>query len=656
MKHSTKRKRSTHSKSDSPALRTPTNGASRKKGRVAIIVIIAGILVYWNSFSGVFLLDDNGRIVGNNAIQKLLPISIHLKTSRPLVTLSLAMNYGFGKLQPWGYHLFNLTVHLIAGLALFGIIHRTLSLDAFREKFARSAHWFALAVAVLWVVHPLQTQSVTYTIQRAESMMGMFYLLTLYCVIRGATGARRQGLWYLSAVITCASGMGCKAVMITAPFMVLLFDRTFLERSMAAVIRRRWALYIGLFTCWVILFTHGVAGRILRPGTTKSTTVGFELQDVSAWEYAMTQSQVILHYLRLSFWPTGQALDYGWPMVRTLREAIVSGGVVLLLLTGTLFAFFKKPWLGFAGAWFFVILSPTSSFIPIKDPIYEHRMYLSLAALVVLAVAVGYWAVISGLKRLSPNPIHHRMVLAGLVVIAASSLGYATLCRNSVYQSRQAMWSDVLAKRPDNARAHTNLGLALFEQGNVDEAVRRYQRALELKPDLRQARSNLQAVKNRFFIRALDLAQAGQKTEALRLYRKAQQAVPEDIQVNINLANILASFERHEEAEIELRQALMIAPPDTDLTLLARAHFNLGNILNKQRKRTEAIEQYRMAVAVDPNYHNAYYGLGFVLEQNGLLDEAIEAYRAVLAIKPNHANAQKALDAVLLRRAKGRDR
>lgn len=614
-----------------------------------IFMVIIAVLIYFNSFRGVFLFDDNGRIVGNDALKKFFPVSEHLNTSRPIVTLSLAMNYAFGGLEPWGYHLFNLTVHLIAGLALFGVVRRTLVLHPSPDASSRSSHWLAFAVALLWLIHPLQTQSVTYIIQRAESMMGMFYLLTLYCVIRGATAGQRNRLWYVTAVIASACGMGSKAVMITAPFMIFLYDRIFLEDSVAAVMRRRWLLYIGLIACWTILFTHGVAGRMLIPGSTSGATVGFELQGTSSLEYVLTQSQVILHYLRLSFWPDGQVLDYGWPIVRTFHDAVVPGTIVMILIAGVLFAFFKKPWLGFLGAWFFVILSPTSSFVPIKDPIYEHRMYLSLAAVVTLTAIGGHWIVAWCLRRLSIRTSHQRFAWTCLLIVLAASLGYSTMRRNRLYHSRYEMWNDVVSKRPDNARAHTNLGLAIFKRGEVDEAVRCYRRALELEPDHREARRNIEAVKNRFYNRALDLSKAGQKTEALNLYREAQQIIPEDIKVNINLANILVDLGQHDEAAVELQRALEKAQPNTHPTLIARARFNLGNILARQAKSTEAIEQYRLAIRADQNYYNAYYGLGLALEQRGRVDEAIKAYRSALAIKPSHASARTALDAALSR-------
>jgi len=191
-------------------------------------------------------------------------------TGRQLINLSLAVNYAVGGTRVWGYHALNLAVHILAGLTLFGIVRRTLLQPRLRGRFGAAANGLALTTAVLWTVHPLQTESVTYIIQRCESMMGLFYLLTLYCFIRGAA-SQRPRLWYGLCVTACALGMACKEVMVSAPLMVLLYDRTFVSGSFRVAWRRHGRLLGALAGTWVLLGYLVASGGTFWRGIPQST-------------------------------------------------------------------------------------------------------------------------------------------------------------------------------------------------------------------------------------------------------------------------------------------------------------------------------------------------------------------------------------------------
>ncbi|MGA2605784.1 MAG: hypothetical protein ABSG14_16325, partial [Verrucomicrobiia bacterium] len=204
---------------------------------IPVLIIAAGIGAYHNSFQGPFILDDVPSILENPQIRHLWPIGEALSPSansmvggHPVVNLSLAVNYALGGLAVWGYHALNLTIHILAALTLFGIVRRTLARPKLREQFGASGEWVALAVAVLWTIHPLQTEAVTYLSERGESLMGLFYLLTLYGFLRGVESPG-HGRWFVLSVAACALGMATKEVMVTAPLMVLLYDRTFVSQS-----------------------------------------------------------------------------------------------------------------------------------------------------------------------------------------------------------------------------------------------------------------------------------------------------------------------------------------------------------------------------------------------------------------------------------------
>jgi protein O-mannosyl-transferase len=444
-----------------------------------LVILAAGLLAYANSFTGQFLLDDHPNITEAPSLRSFAGV---LSAPRPLVALSLRLNYALGRYTVEGYHAVNLAIHLLAGLALYGLVRHTLRRLPPDQSARAAARGLALAVALLLVVHPLQTQAFTYIIQRTEALMGLFYLLTLYCLVAGAEASTPRGrfLWYGGAVLCCALGMLSKEVMVTAPLLALLYDRVYLASSWREVVRRRFPLYLGLAASWLLL---AQPLRWAFATNDPNTTAGFGLAAITVAEYARTQPSILLHYLRLVFWPHPLCLDYGWPIAQTASEIVAPALVVAALVALTAWALWRRPWLGFWGAWFFVILAPTSSLMPIADLAFEHRMYLPLAGVLVLAVL----AVHAGLNALgrragwSAAALRARQIaLVGLIGGLCTVL---TLLRNEDYGSELAMWNNVLLQYPQNARAHYNLGRALYWAEMPEEADAEFRAALRLRPD-----------------------------------------------------------------------------------------------------------------------------------------------------------------------------
>ncbi|HEY5226971.1 MAG TPA: hypothetical protein VIJ19_00450, partial [Opitutaceae bacterium] len=244
----------------------------------ALLIAAAAAVAYLPSFAAPFVFDDVPAIGGNPTIRHiasaLRPPADTTVSGRPVLNLSLALDYAAGGTAPWVYHATNLAIHILAALALLGIVRRTLGPRALPVAFS---------VALLWAVHPLNTESVTYVIQRGESLMGLLYLATLYFFIRacGSEGNRAR-LWYALSISSCFLGMGTKEVMASAPLIVLLYDRTFLSGSFASALRTRGKAYLGLAASWIllgylVLATHGRTG-----------TVGFGA-GISPLDYAQTQ-------------------------------------------------------------------------------------------------------------------------------------------------------------------------------------------------------------------------------------------------------------------------------------------------------------------------------------------------------------------------------
>jgi hypothetical protein len=273
------------------------------------ILAAGAIAVYSRTFSFPLLFDDKPAIVDNPTIR-------HWSTAfwapydtgaagRPIVNLSLAINYAISGESVWSYHALNLAIHILAGLLLFGIVRRTLALRA-----DPASSLIGFSTALLWTLHPLQTESVTFIIQRTEALMGLFYLLTLYCFIRGSEADTHfQRRWFALSVATCLLGMATKEVMVSAPLLVLLYDRTFVGGSFRSAWQRRRALYFGLACTWVLLAALMVSSH------KRGGTVGFGL-GVTPWDYVVTQCRAIVVYLKLSVWPYPLVVDYGTVVVR----------------------------------------------------------------------------------------------------------------------------------------------------------------------------------------------------------------------------------------------------------------------------------------------------------------------------------------------------
>jgi protein O-mannosyl-transferase len=643
----------------------PETGSSASKGAVpgicsvlagrwpnvlaGCMIALAALAAYHNSFSKPFIFDDIPVIVENASIRHLWPIGDALSpprasgmtaSGRPLVNLSFAVNYALGGTAVWGYHAVNLVIHILAGLTLFGIVRRTLLLPKLRDRFGAAAWQLATAVAVIWTVHPLQTESVTYVTQRTESLMGLFYLLTLYCFIRG-NGSAKSGAWYSLCVVACLLGMATKEVMVSAPILIFLYDRTFVEGTFANAWKRHGRLYIGLAGTWFML------GYLVLATGNRAGTAGLGTH-VHTWQYVLTQCWAITQYLKLSVWPHPLVFDYGmWlanDVVNVAPRAMILAALILAVVIGLRWS----PVLGFLGAWFLLILAPTSSVVPVvSQTVAEHRMYLPLAA-VVASVVTGFYAWMG-----------RRSVL--LFIPFAVVLGVLTAQRNTDYRSLLSIWHDTAAKRPGSLRAHYSYGFALEQTGQIEEAIKQYEQVVQLDPDYAEAHDRL----------GNDLMQVGRSSEAMEHFEQALRIKPEyakahnDIGVALertgrlpqailhyeqavrlkpdypeaynNLGIALTKSGRVQEAIASYEQALRIKPD------FAEAHNSLGSAFLGLGKIQQAIEQYEQALSFRPDYATAHYNLGSALEAAGRASEAVSQYQQALRLKPDFVEAQKKL-------------
>ena len=625
-----------------------------------LLLIAAGAIAYHNSFSGAFVFDDAAHIHTSQRITALWPIWPLLGGRRPVVDVTLAINYALGEYEAWGYHLLNLVVHLLTVLTLFGIVRRTLLLEPLRARYADSSIWLATAVGLVWVVHPLNTQAVTYIIQRGESLMSLFYLSTLYFLIRGST-SRHGRMWFAAATIVCGLGMGCKAVMMTAPVAVLLYDRSFLSGSFGRALRHRRWMYAGLFASIGILYACGVLQSVLSTTPGHDPAVGLGFKGISPLQYALTEPGVLLYYLRLAVWPVQLCFDYAWPVARTAREIVPAATAVVALLILTVWAVVRHPRVGFIGAWFFLILAPTSSIMPIRDPLVEHRMYLPLAAVLLLILLAGEAMLVRKLEEGVPRSAIWRGGTVCAVMALVTVLTNLTVQRNKVYASELVLWQDVAAKRPGNARGFLNLGTASL---NLRDAVRAYETALAIDPDYADAHFNLgQAYRamgeldaaGAAYRRAAEadpalgasanlnlglvLTKQGRLEESARAFHRCLEIDPSNYKARFNLGNLAARAGRNAQAIEQFEASVELAP------MFAQARVNLARVQRRVGRSNEARQQLELALRLLPEHQRAgvHVQLGSILAHSELYGEAIAQYEAALRFDPNHAGAKRGM-------------
>ena len=584
-----------------------------------LVIVLAALAAYANTLSAPFVFDDKLAIVDNPSIHQLTawrdvlspPPGTAGAFGRPLVNLTLALNYAFGGVEVRGYHAVNLGIHVLAGLTLFGLVRRTLARPALQGRFAGNALPLAAIIALLWAVHPLLTESVTCVVQRSESLAGLFLLLTLYCFVRSVDSAHPMH-WRIAAAAANLLGMATKEVMVVAPLLVLLYDRAFCAGTLREAWRqRRWlhgTLAAGwLLLGWLVLASHG-----------RNDTTGFG-QGVGAFDYALTQSWAIPHYLALSFWPSALVVDYGTAVIDSVR--VVAPQVVLLagLVGGTAWALVRRPSLGFVAACFFLILAPSSSVFPlVTQTVAEHRMYLPLAAVVTLLVL--------GLHTSAGR--RSFFVLAPL----AGLLGGLTVARNADYRSELVLWRDAVAKRPGNARAHNNLANALSRAGDPAAALGHYDQAVRLQPTFVTARTNLGNA----------LLAAGRLPEAIAQYDEARRLNPRVASVWHNRGKALYQAGRVDDAIESYQEALRLDPGSAD------THRGLANALAQGRRFSEAREHYELALAHEPDSASLHLNLGNVLFTLGQIAEARVHYETALRLDPTDADAHNNLGSLLL--------
>lgn len=579
---------------DGPASRATTAPprASRHRGtpllppRVwlwAIALFAATSAAYMGSLETPFLLDDPVSITKSPEIKQPLRIVALLSDPRALVTATLRWNYLTGGFQVTDYHVFNVLAHAVTGWVVFLLCWVTLHLPVFGERYKRSAESLAGVVALIFLLHPIQTESVTYVIQRSEIFVSAALLGALLSLVAMRNAVTRRSLAMLAAV--CVFGVYSKPSFAVVPALLLVYDVCLVSRGKVAEVARRWPAYLlaavaALATLALTIVAGGFEGE----------SSGFYMRDVTPVGYLSVQFGVVVHYLRVALWPVNLCFDCGyygpWPVLPTVLGDSVALPAAILAGLGlaSLACWRRQPLLTFAFGASAVALSPTSSIVPLADFYVEHRMYLPIAFLAMALVPAFHDASAAVASRFAVAPRTVRALRGAVAVVAVVALAGATLARNRLYTDPVALMENALAQAPQNERVQYNLANAYKSRGRLDDAIPRYEAAIRLIPQVGRSYVNLGSL----------YMEQGKLEDALRVYRAGAEAAPKWGVLHRMVATVALRLGRAEEALLSAEQAMKVEPGH------ATGYGLAGLALQKLGRGSEAVEVWRAGLAAKP--------------------------------------------------------
>ncbi len=448
-----------------------------KKIFAVIFLCYLGMIIYSNTFFSPFHLDDEGYIVRNINLRALSNLKAiwNFAPHRFVAILSLAFNYHFSKLNVFGYHLFNLAIHLTAAILVCWLVLLVLSTAALKEeKVAAQKNFIAFFAGLIFVAHPVQTEAVTYICQRFASLATLFYLASfcLYIKSRLLQNERRQGragkIYFSGSLLAAIAAMFSKEIAVTLPLMILFFEFYFLKKDKAV----SWRLVVAfLATLTVIPLTYMFAYSLRLTDIIGSTQAR---SGITPWHYLLTQFRVIVTYLRLLFIPINQNLDYDYPLSQSLGELPLLGSLFILItiLVTAVIISPRKKLISFSIFWFFLTLLPESSVIPLKDIIFEHRLYLPMVGYSLFLSTTIYYL-------FTKDSLKPALIILVIIISVYATLAYV---RNFVWQDNLTLWNDVVRKSPKKARPYNNRGKAYLYRNRLAEAISDFSKSIEIEP------------------------------------------------------------------------------------------------------------------------------------------------------------------------------
>lgn len=612
-----------------------------------VCIALATLIIYSNIYSVPFSFDSKKFISGLETIRDVSNYcSIEtLIQKRNLVFFTFALNYKFGKLNVFGFHLVNVLIHVVNGILVYFI---ALLLFKWLSRFSgHKQSLLALFSALIFVCHPLQTQAVTYTIQRFTSLAALFFMLAVFLYLLARNSMQNtpesnysgQFSWKTICLLTLALFSGFLAPInklnaASLPGVIVLLEYLCFSRTWKSWKRKIPVFAVfGIMWLFIVLLTAGfVQGNARSDSLLENVSnLSGHTKLVSRWEYLCTQFTVIVIYIRLLFVPINQNLDYLYRFKTGFFDGYTPLAFVFLVIIAVIGILARKrhPVLTFAVGWFFITLSVESSIIPIYDALVEHRLYLPMAGFAILIPYLAAKLFTSPESPKAPGGIRpgtglNILLIAGMVYIAV--LGTATYHRNIIWQDRFTLWSDIVAKAPHNGRGHYNVGLEYSARGQTDRALECYKMATKMSPSLHQPYYNLANL----------LAERGELREAIKHYRTAVKKNPHYDMAYNNLGVAYSKSGMVEEAISAFQKAIEINNRYPD------AYNNLGNAYTLAGKLPEAVKAYREAVSSKPDYASAFNNLGNAYRSLNKYDEAAAAFERALQLDFDYHDLKRA--------------
>lgn len=572
-----------------------------------LLISAVGALIYSNTLTAVFQFDDKLNIVDNLFIRdigNLWPPT----GARWFGFLTFSLNYMAGGLNPVGYHIVNICIHILTALSVYLFIILTFRTPYFRgfKSAAISDGWFALACALLFVAHPIQTQAVTYIVQRFASLAALFFLLSLdsYIIARlivknedttSSSGVFRshlvRGLLYVAAGIFALISLKTKENAYTLPVVMLLYDLMFITglSHVFTTFRKQWRVVVSLsgialaFLVSVINIydLHGLFEKF------KATN------EITRHDYLITQFRVIVTYIRLLFFPVNQTIDHHYKVYTNVFEpAVVASLALILLLVCTALYLFRVSreegsylrLVSFGIFWFFITLSIESSIIPIIDVMFEHRLYLpSIGA--ILAVTAVFVHILEKTALTNRRSMKAAVTILATVIIVLSCTAYR---RNRVWSSELALWSDTIAKKPLNPRGYNMVGIYYLDSGRLLDAITFFSKALEVDSSYAEARSNL----GNAYIRS---GRIDEGLNELMITAKSNRFDAIDTGIlYYSIGKVLHMKGMTDQAIENLNKALYCTPNE------AAIYFLLGEVYKKKNMTGKSAASFKVAHELDP--------------------------------------------------------
>lgn len=617
------------------------------------IIILLGIVIYSNSFTCSFQFDDLYTIVNNPKIRNLSDIGTLWNSSpnRPVAFLTFAINYHFNQLDVRFWHLVNLVIHLINAILVWWLTLLIFSSPVMKDqKISGQKKFIAFAVALLFVSHPLATESVTYIVQRMTSLVALFYFLSIALYARAryiARGFLVKILLFSGSLIAAVLAMRTKETAFTLPFAVLLVELFFIRTGKLSISFRdfRVILVIALFLGMILIIPLRHSLDIFKPITPE----GHPESVLTPYYYLLTQFRVIVKYIQLLVLPLHQNLDYDFPVSTSFFQipTLICFLVLTILIFLAVYLFTKQRVISFGIFWFFITISVTSGVIPINDVLVEHRTYLP---------SYGYFLIIITLLCILFRN-KHQWVALGILLIMAGSNSFLTYERNKVWKDDLTLWSDVVSKSPGKARSITNRGIAYANRGKWSLAIEDYSRALRIDP----------AAPITLISRGFAFRNTGQFDQAIGDYNHAIRINPNNAVIYCNRGvcymnrgekeKALEDFTRSieldggfteaysnrcalyletgqlERAMADVNQAISLDPDHF------KAYTNRGAIYEKLNQPEMAIADYNKAIEINPGFAIAHFNRGVAYGKSGQWEKALADYSSAIRLDPLYAEA-----------------